>query len=129
MLGKCWPDHSCYMRAADCLNTKTVFPGMEISVIKIRWYKTVFPGMEISLIKTRWSKTVFPGMEISLIKTRWSKTVFPGMDISVIKIRWSDDHLIFITEISIPGKTVFILRQGPGLYLDVHVRSTFQLAN
>ena len=28
--------------------------------------------------------------------------------------RWSHNHLIFIMEIPIPGKMVFILRQGPG---------------
>ena len=28
------------------------------------------------------------------------------MEISIIKIRWSSDHLIFVTEISIPVKTV-----------------------
>ena len=32
----------------------------------------------------------------------------------IIKIRRSHDLLIFIMEIPIPGKTVFILRRGPG---------------
>ena len=33
--------------------------------------------------------------------------------ITIIKIRRSSDRFIFITEISIPAKTVFILRRGP----------------
>ena len=33
--------------------------------------------------------------------------------VPIIKIRRSHDRLIFIMEIHIPGKTVFILRQGP----------------
>ena len=33
--------------------------------------------------------------------------------IPIIKIRRSGDRLIFIMEITIPGKTVFILRRGP----------------
>ena len=32
----------------------------------------------------------------------------------ITKIRWSNDHLIFIMRIPIPGKIVFILKQGPG---------------
>ena len=33
----------------------------------------------------------------------------------IIKIKWSDYSLIFIMEILIPGKTVFILKRGPVL--------------
>ena len=38
-----------------------------------------------------------------------------SIGIPILKIRQSNDHLIFNMEIPIPGKTVFILRQGPGL--------------
>ena len=37
-----------------------------------------------------------------------------GIGIPTIKIRRSHDRIIFITEIPIPGKTVFILRRDPG---------------
>ena len=40
--------------------------------------------------------------------------ILVNIGIPIIKIRWSHDHLIFIMEIPIPGKTVFILRWGPG---------------
>ena len=36
-----------------------------------------------------------------------------SIGIPIIKIRWSHDCLIFIMEIPIPGRTVFILRWGP----------------
>ena len=32
-------------------------------------------------------------------------------------IRWSHDHLTFIMGIPIPGKIIFTLRQGPGIFL------------
>ena len=35
-----------------------------------------------------------------------------SIGIPIIKIRWSDDGFIFITEIHIPGKTVYILKQS-----------------
>ena len=41
---------------------------------------------------------------------RWPLT---SIKIPIIKIRWSHDSLIFIMQISIPGKTVFVLRPGP----------------
>ena len=45
------------------------------------------------------------------------KLVFSGMVISMLKIRRSLDRLIFNMGILIPGKTIFILRRGPGLLL------------
>ena len=41
-------------------------------------------------------------------------TKYPSIGIHIIKIRRSHDRLIFIMELSIPGKTVFIYRHGPG---------------
>ena len=40
-----------------------------------------------------------------------------SVGIPIIKIRWSYDHLIFIMEIPIPGKTVCILKPTPCLLL------------
>ena len=42
--------------------------------------------------------------------------------IPIIKIRWSDDHLVFIIEITISAMTVFILKWDGGFYnhLDLH---------
>ena len=40
------------------------------------------------------------------------KCYLTGIWISIIKMRWSNDHLIFIMEIAIPGKMVFILKWG-----------------
>ena len=40
-----------------------------------------------------------------------------SVEIHIIKIRWSQDCLFFIMEITIPGKIVFILRQGPGYHV------------
>ena len=42
--------------------------------------------------------------------------------IPIIKIRWSDDHLVFIIEITISAMTVFILKWDAGFYnhLDLH---------
>ena len=37
--------------------------------------------------------------------------------IPIMKLRWSEDRLIFVMGIPIPGKTVYILRQGPGCYV------------
>ena len=40
-----------------------------------------------------------------------------NIGIPIIKIRLSHDRVIFITEIPIPGKTVSILRRGPGRWV------------
>ena len=46
-----------------------------------------------------------------------------SIGISIIKISQSHDHLIFIMEISIPGMTIFVLRQGPRDHLNMEVLS------
>ena len=43
-----------------------------------------------------------------------------GIEIPMLKIRRSRDRLIFNMGIPIPGKTVFILRQGPGVATALH---------
>ena len=35
-----------------------------------------------------------------------------SVEILIIKMKWTHDYLIFMKEISIPGKMVFILKQG-----------------
>ena len=40
-----------------------------------------------------------------------------------MNIRQSDNSLVFIMEIPIPGKTVFILRRGPGGCLNIRMSS------
>ena len=45
----------------------------------------------------------------------WSwKHCLISIGIPIIKIRWSHNHLIFMW-IPVPGKTVFILKQAPGV--------------
>ena len=39
-----------------------------------------------------------------------------SIGIPIIKIRWSNDHLIFMIVIPMPGKIDFILKQGPGVW-------------
>ena len=43
------------------------------------------------------------------------RCILTSIGIPIIKIKQSHDHLIFIMEIFIPGKTVLILRQGPDI--------------
>ena len=38
-----------------------------------------------------------------------------SIGISIIEIRWSHDRLIFIMQVSIPGKMVFVLKWGPSV--------------
>ena len=39
--------------------------------------------------------------------------ILTNVGVAIIKVRQSHDSLIFIKEITIPGKAVFMLRQGP----------------
>ena len=51
-------------------------------------------------------------------KTRGlSRYRLTSIGISMLMIRWSRNHLIFNMEIQYPGKTVLILRRGPGLII------------
>ena len=77
--------------AGPCLNIKTVFPGMGIPIIKIRWSHVVLPCYPCpyrlhtgSTSETQREsgpclniKTVFPGIGISIIKIRWSHVMLP----------------------------------------------------
>ena len=48
-----------------------------------------------------------------LVAVSISRCHLTSIGIPIIKIRRSHDRLIFIMEIPIPGKTVFMLRLGP----------------
>ena len=92
-------------------NIKNTFPGIGISIIKIRWsLDHVIFMMEIHS---------YTGKTTSSYWDIYIKTTFPDIGISIIKIRWSLDHVIFMMEIhSYTGKTT-------SSYWDIYIKTTF----
>ena len=71
-----------------CFSTKTVFPCVGIPVIKRR------PSRDCVIFM----------IGITIIKIRLSHYIIFMMGITIIMIRWSNDHLVFLMGIPIPGK-------------------------
>ena len=67
------------------------------------------PGKTVFILKWGWGGGGGGGGGVSVQRCH-----FTSIGIPVFKIRWSRDCLIFNMGILIPGKTVFVLRQGPG---------------